>query len=192
MDDLKKNGIEDAIRTPQHKGKTVRACSLSHTQPPTHPLPARQDPRGHRGLHLRMGCDQEGHGGHASHAPRSPAPRSQGLLTVSHSSTSSPAGREVEPEPPASCHPACCITFHAFLPTSIKGKKRGGANHPPAGSSWRKPHACPGGSSLDKGSVRSSSVSSGLASGVQVPVPPFSSSWHPSLPFPDSPPSSSI
>lgn len=155
-----------------------------HTHSRQHtPYQHARNPRGHRGLHLRMGCDQEGHGGHAGHSPRSLAPRSQALLTVSHSSTASPAGREAKQSRQLLVTLLDALPSMPSCPPPSRARK-GGSKPPTCRKLMEKTHPCPGGSSLDKGSLGSSSVSSGLASGVQAPVPPFSSSWHPILPFP--------
>lgn len=174
MDDLKKNGIEDSIRTPQHKGKAITACSLSHTQPPTHPLPARQGPprtpwsppsdglrsggtwRPCRPLASLAGTRVPG----ASHPPRVPLQHCQPCWPGS--------GAEA-----ASFLSACLMHYLPCLPAHLLKGRKGGANHPPAGSSWSK-------RTLALGAPPCVFWAGFRGSG---PVPPFSSSWHPVLPF---------
>lgn len=138
MDDLKKTGIEDSTRTPRHRGKTLTACLRSHTQPPTHPLPARQGPPRTPGSPPSDGLRPGGTWRPCRPLASLPAPRSQALLTVSHSSAASPAGREAEPKLPASVTLLDVLPSMPSRPPPSRARK-GGENHPPARSSRGKP-----------------------------------------------------
>ena len=150
--------------------------------------------RGHSGIHFLMGCDQEGHGGHPCLLTLL-ASRPQERLRRTHASTISPPGRQVKQTPPASCHPRLDASpFHALPPSSIKGKKEGGKNHPPKMKFTEKNPTLALRDSLGtkRGVAERLCTCFGIGFQGSGPHAPISSIWHPVTPCLYFPPSSSL